>query len=513
MNTRGKIFGDIKELSNSAKKIRLKKKKIVLCQGHFNVIHPGHLRFLEFAGKQGDYLIIAIQGKRHLEPKNREKFFNARERARGVASLEVVDGAFIFDEIPFKDVIEVVRPDVYVMGEEFAKRTGEMQDDIRLVEKYGGKVMFRAGEIRYATSDFLEHDLTDLEERHRRQFETALAKLKISKDKLLTYCSRFSDLHMLVIGDTIVDQYIACDPLGMSAEAPVLVVKELEKKEFAGGAAVVSRHIASMGAKCSFISVVGNDEPGEIVKKVLADDKISANLIIDNDRPTTFKTRYMVGHQKLLRVSRLEDIHVNEKIENEIIKHINSLAGSIDGIIVSDFVYGVITPHILEYLLKAKEKHKVKLFGNSQSSSQMGNVGKFLSYDLLVPTEREARLAMDDKYSGLEWVGTNLLKKTKAKNLVLTLAEKGFISFHYDEEEDFVRSQYFPALVVNPVDVLGAGDAMLSALALCICVGANLMESSVIAAGAASVEVSRVGNTPVTFGEIRDWLGNLKSTG
>ncbi len=511
MKIEDKIFKNTDALQPWVKKVKKNKKKVVLCQGHFNVIHPGHLRFLEFAGKQGDYLLIAIQGRKQLEPRVRDKFFNEKERARGVASLEGVDKVIVFNELPFQEIIESVKPDIYVRGEEFAGKSDMIRSEVNLVEKCGGKVMFRSGEVRYATTDFLEYDSLDITEHHHKLFREALKKQKISVKKLNDYCDKFKKLHILVIGDTIVDQYIACDALGMSAEAPVLVVRELESKEYVGGAAVVSRHVAAMGAKCSFISVIGKDGPGELVRKVLKDENISTNLIMDSDRPTTFKIRYMVGPQKILRVTRLQDHYVSKKIEAMVIESMESLAGKIDGIIVSDFVYGVINPGILKRISGIAKKHGIKLFGDVQSSSQIGNVVKFNNFDLLTPTEREARIAMDDKYSGLELLGANLIRKTNTANLVITLADKGFISFQYDPEEDYIKSQHFPALTVNPVDVLGAGDASLSGFSLGLCAGAGLMGASAIAAGVASMAVSKVGNTPVTFSEVKKWLKTLEN--
>lgn len=506
-----KIFDSSDELSRWAKKIKKTNKKIVLCQGHFNIIHPGHLRFLEFAKKQGDFLIVALQGKEQLSGKNREKFFSEEERARGVASLETVDRVFVFNEILFPDIIKAVHPDIYVKGEEFANRTEEIQDDINLVEKYGGKVMFRSGDIQYATTDFLDYDSLDVAKRHIKLLRTALEKQSIHINKLNNYCKKFQNIHMLVIGDTIVDQYIACDALGMSMEAPVLVVRELETKEFVGASAVVARHLAALGCKCSFVSVIGNDEPGRLVKEVLRKDNISVKLIVDNERPTTFKIRYMVGPQKLLRVSKLQDYYVNDRIETEIISYLDSVSSQIDGIVVSDFVYGVITPKILNHISKIAEKNNIKLFGDVQSSSQIGNICKLINYDLITPTEREARIALDDKYNGLEALGTSLIKKTKSKNVVITLADKGFISFQYDSREDYLKRQHFPALTVNPVDVLGAGDASLAGFSLGLCAGADLMEASVIAAGVAAIEVNKVGNVPVKYDEVKEWLKSIKN--
>lgn len=510
MTIKKKILKALDELEKEVKDLKKSEKKIVLCQGHFNVIHPGHLRFIDFAKRHGDYLIVALQGRERLEPEMRDKFFNEEERAHGVASLEKTDIVFIFNDISIERIIEVVQPDIYVRGEEFSKRKEEIKSEIKAVEEFGGKVMFSSGEILYATTELLERDFPDITERHHHLFRTAMKKQNITIEKLNEYCDDFKNLHILVIGDTIVDQYIACDALGMSSEAPVLVLRELNSKEYVGGAAVVSRHVSALGAKCSFISIIGSDDPGKLVKKELEKDNVEAKLIVDEDRPTTFKIRYMVDSQKILRVSRLKDHYINQKIENRLIEHIDSMVGSIHGIIVSDFVYGVITPKVLEYISRLTNSHNIKLFGDSQSSSQIGNVSKFSDYDLLTPTEKEARLALDDKYNGLEVIGRSFIKKTRAKNLVITLADKGFIAFKNNINNSFIKTQHFPALTINPLDVIGAGDALLSGLALCLCGGADLMEASAIAAGIASIAVNKIGNIPVNIKELRNWLKTIE---
>ncbi|EKE02642.1 MAG: hypothetical protein ACD_20C00350G0020 [uncultured bacterium] len=502
---------NINNLNKSLQGQRAKSKKIVLCQGHFNSIHPGHLRFLEFARQQGDCLIVAIQGYNWLEDKNKGVFFGAEERARGVASLQKVDKVVIFNEESILDVIKAVKPDIYVRGEEFSKYLRVIQDEINLVKKLDGKVVFSSGQVEYSTSDFLDNDLFDLMEKSRHQFKKAIEKQKVSENKLAEYFDAFKKQKILVIGDAIVDQYVACDALGMSAEAPIINIRELESKDFVGGAAVIARHIKALGANCYFASVIGNDQPGKFIQKELTNDGITTKLIVDKERETTFKIRYMVGKQKILRVSRLKEHHINEKLENSLINYAKTLVNDLDGIIISDFAYGVITPGLISTISKLAKKHNIKLFGDSQSSSQVGDVGKFEDFDLITPTEREARLALNDKFSGLEQIGMILLENLQLKNLIVTLGENGLVAYQKLSDGDalLVKSQHFPALNVNPVDVMGAGDSLLSGLSLAMCAGGNLMEASIIASGVSSIAVSKVGNIPVKAEELKKWLIDL----
>ncbi|MDD3012877.1 MAG: PfkB family carbohydrate kinase [Candidatus Gastranaerophilales bacterium] len=499
---------DINELKSYSVMQKNQKKNLVLCQGHFNIIHPGHLRFLEFVQQQGDILIVAVQGINWLEEKNKSVFFDEKERAKSVASLHNVDKVIIFNDISILDVIKAVKPDVYVRGEEFSDQIQHIKTEIDLVEKFGGKVAFSAGQVEYTSSSFLDDDLSDQDAKNRNLFKSALNRQNISISTLKNYCSSFEKANVLVIGDTMVDHYIACDALGMSAEAPILNIRELEAKSFVGGAAVVSRHVKALGAKCYYISAIGDDDPGRFVQNELNKDDIITELIIDSTRQTTFKIRYMVGSQKIIRVSRLQEHHISQKIQDQILNYISSLANKLDGIIMSDFNYGTITPYLISQIYEISNRYGIKLFGDSQSSSQIGDVKKFINFDLITPTEREARIALGDNYSGLEKIAMTLLEKTKVKNLVITLGENGFLAYENlpKNGDKIVKSQHFPALTVNPPDVVGAGDSLLSAYSLSMCRGANSMEASAIANIVASIAVNKVGNIPVKVDEVQKWI-------
>ncbi|MCD4678497.1 MAG: adenylyltransferase/cytidyltransferase family protein [Desulfobacula sp.] len=506
MEINKKVLNNTEKLNKYIESIRKENKTISICQGHFNVIHPGHLRFLEFAKKQGDYLIVAVQGPKKLDAFIRDKFYSLDERSKGVASLEFVDRVFIFNDIDFEQIIKIVKPDAYIMGEEFSRKVDKFKNDIDLVEKFGGKVIFRSGEIHYTSSEFLEKDIVSIEEERRKLIHNAIKKQNIGINKLFDYIDSFNSKNILVIGDTIVDQYVACDALGMSSEAPVLVLHEIENKEYVGGAAIVARNIRAFKSKCSFISLVGLDEPARTVKTELEKENIDYKLIEDKDRQTTFKIRYMVGPQKILRVSRLKDYYLDQKMEKKVIEHISGLAKQLDGIIVSDFGYGMITPKILQYISEISKGYNIKLFGDSQTSSQIGNVAKFSDYFLITPSEQEARTVLGDKYSGIEVIGNNLMKRTNVKNIVLTLSSEGFITFKSTEDRKFVKTQHFPSLNTFPVDVVGAGDALLSGMAVSTCAGANIMEASIIGAATAAIAVSKMGNIPVDLDELSDYI-------
>lgn len=483
---------------------------VVLCHGHFNIIHPGHIRYLDYASQQAAKLVVSIEGESYSIGTKRKHYFSEAERAEGIASIQAVDQVIMLGEKRLEDLIRILNPDVLVLGKEFeSERYFEVSNAIKLQNKLGRSVLFHAGETHYASSDLLRENLPDLHEQHINLFNQAIRNLELNFHELLECIDKFKEASLLVIGDTIVDQYVACDALGMSAEAPVVVVRELDAREYAGGASVVAMHLSALGAECRYISVVGQDKNAAIAAQELERSNVKHFLVEDNSRPTTFKIRYLVDNQKIFRVSRMKEHSLPRQVEDQIIKEIKIAVRHVQGILISDFVYGVITPRVLETITELSKKHNLLIFGDLQCSSQVGNVSKFKNFDLLCPTEREARIAMGAQDEGIEWVANTLMKQTNTRNMVMKLGGEGFISYE-SEADGFIKRQHFPALNVNPVDVAGAGDSLLAVLSVGLCSGATLMQSSAIGAGMSSIAVQSMGNIPVSHQQLKKQLKKIQ---
>ena len=151
----------------------------------------------------------------------------------------------------------------------------------------------------------------------------------------------------------------------------------------------------------------------------------------------------------------------------------------------------------------------MKLFGDLQCSSQIGNILRFKGFDLICPTEREARIALGNNENSLEWVAQTLRTKTNSGNLLIKMGSDGFISYADENGNDFLRRQYFPALAANPLDVTGAGDSLLAAMSVSVCAGASLMEASAIGTCMASIAVQTVGNIPVSYEKLQALLRSI----
>ena len=147
-----------------------------------------------------------------------------------------------------------------------------------------------------------------------------ISRHKISKKRLRNIIQSFQNIKICIIGDVIVDEYISCDPLGMSQEDPTLVVTPIDNQTFLGGAGIVAAHASGLGANVKIISVVGDDNNYHFIKNKLKEYNVSYYLFPDESRPTTLKKRYRANNKTLLRVNHLKQFSINEELQNSIIK-------------------------------------------------------------------------------------------------------------------------------------------------------------------------------------------------
>ena len=483
----------------------------VLTYGHFSTIHPGHIRYLKHASKQGDRLVVALVGDGQANQRTRYQF-SQQERAEGLMLLPMVDAVLLLADDELPEAVSQLQPGVLVLGKEFEHSPEPLiRKAIAEMRSARKAVQFHAGDIHYASAELLSNSERELVDQRRNQFRLACRRQGLSLEGLLEDMQAWRHSNLIVLGDTIVDQYAACEAVGMSAEAPVVVVRELQKRNFIGGAAVVASHIRALGAECQLLSVVGTDSTAELVRRELAEREIGDGLVSDPSRPTTFKKRYLVENQKLFRVSRVEDHNLAAEIEDQVIQQLERLAPLVDGVVVSDFVYGVVTPRILQRLQRLAQDHKLLLFGDLQCSSQVGSVTRFQHFSLLCPNEREARLALQDKDSGLEQLSQQLLKSTGCERLVMKLGAEGFIAYDRNSAGQTVN-QLFPALSVNPLDVTGAGDSMLAVMATGLASGQAMMATAALACCMASIAVETMGNTPISSVALKSSIEELLYT-
>jgi len=467
--------------------------KTVLIIGNFLVLHPGHLRLFQFAKEIGQKLIIGILSDQY---QTGARQIPEHLRLESVQSNILVDECVIVDK-PVQDFLRELKPDIVLKGKEHENAENVEE---QIVQEYGGTLMFCSGETNFSTTTLLEEHFTPKNLIDIRLPEKYVQNHSITPNSLVDIVNQFSNLNIAVIGDIIVDEYIECQPLGMSQEDPCIAVSPLQSKQFVGGAGIVARHAARLGGKVNFISISGNDPLHDYVKGILTTD-VNTQIYKDISRPTTLKQRFRASGKSLLRVNKLHQNSISIDLQNHIYKYIEGIIDTLDLLVLSDFNYGCLPDHLVEKLIHLAKQHDVFIAADSQSSSQIGNINRFKGVNLITPTEREARIALHDNQSGLVVLADKVSKETFAEHILLKMGGDGILIYRaLSEKKDTGQgwtTDTIPALNPSPVDVAGAGDSMLIATSMALSLGASIWEAAAISSYAAAIQVSRLGNTPL----------------
>lgn len=462
------------------------KANLVFVSGQFRVIHAGHMRLFRTASDYGHQLVVAldIAGLTSEEIHWRESILR---------NIEYVDRVVKYDRDIEKVLLEV-RPNIVIKGHEF-RNTENLES--KTLSSFGGKLVFTSGANYYSESDLIGSNDTEFVENLVTMPQGFMLRNKITTDRLLKVINDFSKLRVCVIGDLIIDEYINCHPLGMSQEEPTVVVTPVDSRKYFGGAGIVAAHCRSLGAKTALITVTGEDETSKWSQGKASEYALESFYVVDASRPTSLKQRYRSGTQTLLKISHLTQDFLDSEKELELIEKFSKLAGKLDVLILSDFSYGVLSPQIVERILAIASQHKIFVSADSQSSSQIGNLGKFRNIHLISATEREARLELKDNTSGLVVVAESLRKELNSKNLLLKMGGDGVLISAQDENGQMLSTDEIASINKNPVDTSGAGDSMLAGASLALASGATVYEAALIGSVLAGVQVGRLGNRPI----------------
>lgn len=476
-------------------------KKKVFISGNFNILHPGHLRLFKFARELGDELIVGVISDR-IAGKN--AYINESLRLDGLLNQVLVTDAFIVNE-PIQDLLLKIKPDIVLKGKEFELI---YNPEAEVMNVLGGKLIFSSGETSFSSIDLLSRDLSSVSKNLFRLPGEYLASHIFDRARLLDIVEGFQNIEVCVIGDLIIDEYITCEPVGMSQEDPTIVVTPYLTEKFLGGAGIVAAHAAGLGATAHYLGVAGEDLMRDYAHSKFEEFAVKKNIFVDDSRPTTLKTRYRANGKTLLRVNCLHKSYINHALQEKILISFKEIAKKIKLVIFSDFNHGCLPLNLIEDLVAVSEDYGLIMAADSQSSSQIGDVLRYKNMDLLTPTEREARLAMHDQDSGLVVLAEKLKNAANAKNVLLKLGSEGAILVSALTELAG-KTDRLPALNPVAVDSSGAGDSMLIATALSLAAGAKPNEAALIGSVVAAIQVSRMGNIPVTRSDVKEAIEKI----
>lgn len=475
-------------------------KTVVHCHGCFDIVHPGHIKHLQYAKSLGDILLVSVSADSQVNKGVDRPLIPDDLRAGSLAALECVDWVHVNPQPTAVDLLEAVQPDVYVKGQEYERNLDpRFLAERSAVEKHRGRVVFSSGDVVYSSTALIG----SLEEKEAFQDEKLLRfrqRYGLSNANLQQLIARFRGKKVVVVGDYVLDRYHFCEPTGVAGEAPMMALRHLQSKEFDGGAAVVGLHCLGLGAEATVVTALADDEISRQTELRLRGRGLRVEAS-RHRRQIITKHRYLSDATKLFKVDEGAIAPIDSRAEHALAETILAAADGADAVIFADFGYGLMTAGLLDRILPPLRKSVPVI--TADVSGRQSSLLKFREVDLLCPTEREVRETLHDFASGLGAAVWNLLNATAAKQVIITLGKQGLVTFDRpDASADphgRLRSEYLPALAAQAIDPLGCGDALLAAASLTLAAGGSLQAAGLLGSVAAAVEARQLGNHPVTL--------------
>ncbi len=481
------------QLKKKINLIKKNKKKIVLCHGVFDLIHIGHIKHFKKAKEFGDILFVTITSDKFVKKGPGKPLFNERMRAEFLSSLKIVDYIYINNEETSINLINIIKPKFYVKGNDYRMKKNDITRNIYLeensVKKNGGKIVF-TNEDHYSSSKIINSNSDLFNEEQINYFKNT--KKYFDSNSLQILLKKIKKLNVLVIGETIIDQYNFCEVLGKSGKDPFLTFQPKKSQDYLGGAAAIANNASVFCKKVDLVSMIGEKkEYYKFIKKNLKNN-VSSFLINKKNSPTIIKKRYLdsINQNKVFGLYSLNQSILDKseikKLNNIIRKKIKKS----DLVIVSDYGHGFIS----ESTSKLITKYNKKLFLNTQiNSANIGyhSLNKFKKINFLIINETELRHELRDKNNSVENLSKILTKNFEIIHLIITRGKKGLV--YYDAKQG--KFYYCPSFSENITDKVGTGDSMLSAMSLFFKVNAPTYLSLLFGSAAAYSVIQSYANS------------------
>ncbi len=490
---------DEKNIASVIKKKKIK--NIILCHGVFDIVHPGHIRHLNYCKKKAKNLIVSITSDKFIKKGTYRPLVPEKIRAFNLSVLDFVDYVVINNSPEPYSLIKKIKPLFFAKGYEYKNFNKKTSLEKKLVEKYKGKIIFTPGDYILSSSKIIDNYKLDLS---LEKLKYLMDSEKSSFSKLRSIVKKSHNLKVTIIGDTILDEKIDCEAIDGMHKTPTLSLVEKNMEKSTGGAAVVAKHFAQIVKKVNLISIIGNDYAGKYIKNDLKKNKISFSFFKENNRDTTIKKSYWANNHKLIKINKVK----NESVDNEILEKIcNQIKKNKDSdiFVLSDFRHGIFNKFNNDIIFKSINKKKFKV-ADSQIASRWGNITEFKNFDFIAPTEKEARISLMEQDIPVRPLSDLLLKKTNANNLILKLGPNGLIALDKKRQAYIVLDSFAD----NIIDSTGAGDALLAYSTISLYLTNSLTIASILGNIAAACACETSNNEQVTKKMMIDKINSLE---
>lgn len=497
----------VSEAAEMLEPLRDAGKRIVMCHGVFDLLHLGHIRYLNSAKKKGDILVVTSTADRHVKRGPGRPVFNQDQRAEALANLAVTDIVCVADSPTAIEAINKIKPHIYIKGPDYKNRivddSSRLLDEERAVNQWGGELLY-TDDITFSSSELINKYFHTYPEPTHAYLKEMSASY--TPDDIKRELAKVKDLKILLVGDTIIDQYCYCSPLGKSAKENIVANLFTCEETYAGGALATANHIAQICDNLHLLTVLGaKDSYEDFIRKKL-DPKISTTFIVRPDTTTTLKRRYVRDEdkKKLFEICYLDDSDLPKDQEEQALEFLEREIANYDLVIVNDFGHGMLTAPMRTLIC-----NNAKLMAlNSQTNS--ANIGfnlitKYTRTDMVCIDAYELRLAAREKNREIPVLMQKLYYAMGPEIIICTLGAGGSVSFTKN-----LGYQQTPAFTSTGIDKVGAGDAFFAYAAPCFAAGVPQELIGLISNAVGAMKIQIIGNKePVRKGDLCKFITRL----
>lgn len=513
-------LGPHAKILNKAQLLRLRAearqqgKRVVHCHGCFDIVHPGHIRHLKFARALGDILLVSITGDAQVGKGQGRPLIPQELRAENLAELDCVDWVYVEAGPTASALLAAVQPDVYVKGQEYEFNADpRFKAERQAVEDAGGKVVFSSGDVIFSSTALIASMEASVEPSHHRLHQL-LSREELASESLLGLLGRLRGMRVLIVGETIVDKYIFCDRPVVAHESPIMTLRPVDSRSYDGGAAVLARHAAALGAQVTLLTMLPSEsdpQRGALVERLGAEG-VSV-CAVESPVALASKERYLVGTQKVMKLDHVMPMALDTAGQEQLLEMALACAREqdepMDVVMLADFGLGMFSPALTARLCTQLRPLTTIMAGDV--SGQKHTLRSMRQMDVLCPSEAEVRNAYSLHTDTLPSVVWHMLDETQSHNAIVTMGNEGVVAFVPMEEANTqggvfrsrVRGEHVPSLVPHALDSLGCGDALLSVASLVLAAGGSLCASAFLGSVAAASHAGRLGNPAIEPVDLR----------
>lgn len=489
-------------------------RSVVQCHGCFDLVHPGHIRHLQHAARQGDILLVTVTADAVMAKGEGRPLFPQELRAENLAALDCVDWVYINPHPTAAELLEEVRPDIYIKGREY-----ETNQDPRFgaeraaVERHAGRVMFSSGDVVFSSTALIA-SMEHAEDPFHARLRQLVEAYDLTPERLEPLIASFAGMRICIVGEVITDTYVLCDRPEVAGESPVMSLRPIEQRSYDGGAAIIARHFAALGARPTLVTGLPRTTEAEALRQRLALDGVET-VWVESDSPLLEKQRFLVGTQKVMKLDLVHPISLDAQRQDRLLGLAREASQGCDAGVIADFGNGLLTAGSITRLCEGVRRNVRTLTGDV--SGRRSLLMHLRGMDLLCPTESELRDAVRDFDDSLNAVAWRLLQATGSRRAFITMGADGLIAFERIPKAERqpgwasrLHGEHVPALTPHALDALGCGDALIAGATLTLAamgeVKGVMPTAAFLGSIAAGAEAARLGNVPITAHDLRQGL-------